>query len=241
MPDRSNDVRNLTFARSASWVGLYALLLALAIAASGQLGFSRSVTPELIAHYVRQYGPSARGRLEGWKGFVQGMLSRIRPVQDSSGEVELLSLVNRFFNGLPSSTDLALWGVEDYWATPSEFLAVGSGDCEDYVIAKYFALKELGIPIARLRVVYVKTWSSSQAAHMVLAYYPDPRADPLILDNLSGSIELASRRSDLTPVFSFNDEDLMSPGNDAMGIHLSGSSVRRWQDLTKKLERELTY
>lgn len=236
-PDRSNDVRKLKFARGASWAGLYVLLLASAIAASGQLGFSRSVTPGLIAHYLGLFGPSARGRLEGWKDFVRGIAGRTGPARNSSGEGELLSLVNRFFNRASSSSDLALWGVEDYWATPAEMLSIGGADCEDYAIAKYFTLKELGIPIARLRLVYARTWRS-QSAHMVLAYYPDPRADPLILDNLTGSIQLASDRPDLTPVFSFNDDDLMVPDT---GIQLSGSSVRQWRDVLEKLKRELTY
>jgi predicted transglutaminase-like cysteine proteinase len=231
-------VRKIKFARRASWAGLYALLLALAIPASGQLGLSSSVTPGLIAHYVGLFGPRARGRLDDWKEFVRETAARTGPARNSSGELELLSHVNRFFNRVPSSTDLALWGVDDYWATPSESVSIGGADCEDYAIAKYFALKELGIPIARLRLVYAKTWLSSQYAHMVLAYYPDPRADPLILDNLAGSIELASNRPDLTPVYSFNDDDLRVPD---MGIHISGTSVRQWQGVLEKLKRELTY
>ena len=128
----------LKFARRASWAGLCALLLASAVAASGQLGFSRSVTPGLITHYVGLFGPGARGRLEGWKKFVRGIEDRTAPARNSSGEIELLHLVNRFFNGVPSATDLALWGVVDYWATPSESLSIGGADCEDYAIAKYF-------------------------------------------------------------------------------------------------------
>lgn len=230
----------LKFARRASGAGLYALVLASVIAASGQLGFSRSVTPGLIAHYVRLYGPSARGRLEGWKEFVRGTVGRTEPARNSSGEVELLGLVNRFFNRVPSSTDLALWGVADYWATPSEMLSIGGADCEDYVIAKYFTLKELGIPVARLRLVYAKTWGSQTNAHMVLAYYPDPNADPLILDNLAGSIERASDRPDLTPVYTFNDDDLMFPQKDAYEFRMSAFN-RQWRDVLEKLERELTY
>jgi predicted transglutaminase-like cysteine proteinase len=235
------------------WAALYALLLTSAIAASGQPGFSRSVTPGLVAHYAGRFGPGVRERLEGWKEFVRATAGRtaaartgefeLLRVSDRTGpsrptEVELLGIVNRFFNRVPSSTDPVLWGVADYWATPSETLSIDGADCEDYAIAKYYALKELGVPIARLRLVYAKTWLSSQYAHMVLAYYPEPRADPLILDNLAGSIQLASDRPDLTPVYSFNDDDLQVP--DA-GIQISGSSVRQWRDVLQKLDRELTY
>lgn len=38
-----------------------------------------------------------------------------------------------------------IYTTSDYWATPYEFLARDKGDCEDYVIAKYFALLHLGI------------------------------------------------------------------------------------------------
>ena len=68
----------------------------------------------------------------------------------------------------------------------------------------------------------------------------DPRADPLILDNLNGSIQPASRRTDLVPVFSFNDDDLRFPGN-AMVVQMNSSSVRLWQILTEKLVREMAY
>ena len=230
----------LKIARRASWAGLYALLLASAIAASSQLGFSRSVTPRLIAHYVGLFGPSAKERLEGWRAFVRGTVGRAEPARNISGEVELLGLVNRFFNRVPSSTDVALWGVADYWATTSESLSIGGADCEDYAIAKYFTLKELGIPIARLRLVYAKTWGSQTNAHMVLAYYPDPHANPLILDNLAGSIELASDRPDLTPVYTFNDDDLLFPQKDAYEFRMSAFN-RQWRGVLEKLERELTY
>ena len=239
-PDRPNDVQKLKFARSVSWAGLYVLLLASAIAASGQLGSSRGVTPGLIAHYVGLFGASARGRLEDWKEHVREIGKRRGPARNPSGEVELLDPVNQFFNGLSYTTDLALWRVEDYWATPAEFQSIGGGDCEDFALAKYFALKELGIPAARLRLVYAKTWRSA-VGHIVLAYYPSPGADPLILDILSGSIELASQRRDLTPVFSFNDEDLLLPGMAAQRFELTGSSGRQWLILVEKLKRELAY
>ena len=41
---------------------------------------------------------------------------------------------------------------KDYWATPIEFMGTGAGDCEDYAIAKYFSLINLGIPEDKLRI-----------------------------------------------------------------------------------------
>jgi predicted transglutaminase-like cysteine proteinase len=204
-----------------------AVVAAAAFAASADLGFSRSVSERLTQHYMRLFGPGAATRLAGWKDFV-----RAADVK-SARQDELLRPVNGYFNRIPAFTDQAHWGAEDYWATPAETMASNGGDCEDYAIAKYFTLKELGVPISRLRLVYVRT---PRAAHMVLAYYPDAQSDPLILDNLHGSIESATARTDLTPVYSFNDEDLQLGPNMP---RVSATSNRKWADVMQKLEREL--
>lgn len=115
--------------------------------------------------------------------------------------------VNRFFNQLAFTSDLALWQQEDYWATPDEFLTQGAGDCEDFSVAKYFSLLRLGVPPERLRLVYVVS-KTLQQHHMVVAYYETPGAVPLLLDNIKGEILPANQRPDLVPVFSFNGEQL---------------------------------
>lgn len=219
---------------------LCALTAAAAFAAWGELGFSRSVTAGLIARHERQFGQGARGRLEGWKEFVRSTAGGSGQARGNPGESAYLRPVNGFFNRLQYSTDLAIWGAEDYWATPSEFLASNSGDCEDYAIAKYFTLKELGVPVVQLRLVYAKTWKSS-VAHMVLAYYSAPGADPLILDSLQSGIELASNRPDLIPVYTFNDEDILILRQGAPPIRLGATSTRKWRGVLEKLNLELTY
>ena len=52
--------------------------------------------------------------------------------------------VNRFVNGWAYRADADNYGRSDYWATPLEFFR-RSGDCEDYVIAKYRSLRLLGL------------------------------------------------------------------------------------------------
>lgn len=215
------------------------VLLAAAVVAAAELGYSRSMTPGLIAHRERQFGTGARQRLVGWQAFVRETATAGESAREP-GEDRLLRAVNRFVNRLPSVSDLQHWGVEDYWATPSETLASNGADCEDYAMAKYFTLKELGVPISRLRLVYAKT-SRSRDAHLVLAYYPSPSADPLILDNLVGSIQSASDRPDLIPVYTFNDDDLLWPQAGAPTIRLASTSNRKWKDVLDKLQAELTY
>lgn len=222
-----------------AFAAICALLAVAAIAVAAEPGYSRSLTAGLIAHRERQFGRGVRARLEGWQVFVRetaGPVERPRATDENG----LLRSANRYFNRIPSMTDLAHWGVVDYWATPSESLASDGADCEDYAIGKYFTLKELGVPISRLRLVYVKTWRSNEA-HMVLAYYPNPSADPLILDNLQGSIESAADRPDLIPVYTFNEEDLLWPQAGGQTIRLSAASNRKWKDLLEKLTLELRY
>ena len=219
---------------------LFAVAVLSALAASGELGFSRSVTPGLIGHYERQFGGAVRNRLAGWKEFMIDSAGAGDPTGGTSGEAKHLRPVNNFFNRLPSSTDRALWGVDEYWATPAEALSVNGADCEDFAFAKYFALKELGMASVRLRMVYAKQANSSEA-HMVLAYYPEPRAEPLILDNLDGRILPASQRPDLTPVYTFNDDELQYFQQGGSPVRLAPSAHRKWREYLEKLVRELAF
>ncbi|MFY9071543.1 transglutaminase-like cysteine peptidase [Aliarcobacter butzleri] len=114
-----------------------------------------------------------------------------------------LEKVNDFFNNVKYNSDQKIYGVSDYWATPIEFLAKDEGDCEDYVIAKYFALEYLGVPTSKMFLSYVKVKKSNEA-HMVLSYFETPTSEPIILDSLKKVILPASKRDDLTPVFNFN-------------------------------------
>lgn len=114
-----------------------------------------------------------------------------------------LEKVNNFFNNVKYNSDQKIYGVSDYWATPIEFLARDEGDCEDYVIAKYFALEYLGVPTSKMFLSYVKVKKSNEA-HMVLSYFETPTSEPIILDSLKKVILPASKRDDLTPVFNFN-------------------------------------
>lgn len=150
-----------------------------------------------------------------------------------------LAAVNSFFNQrLAFREDIDTWGVPDYWAAPLESLDKRAGDCEDYAIGKYFALTSSGVPASRLRMVYVRARLAGQSlAHMVLAYYAEPGADPLILDNLRPEVLPASRRPDLTPVFSFNTEGLwQGTGQTTAGDPIARLSV--WRDLVAKARAE---
>ena len=68
-----------------------------------------------------------------------------------------LGWLNRTVNvTIRQASDWALYRVADYWASPLETLDSGAGDCEDYAILKYVALRELGVSSDDLRFVIVQ-------------------------------------------------------------------------------------
>ncbi|MFA0087148.1 transglutaminase-like cysteine peptidase [Vibrio sp. 10N.261.51.F12] len=175
------------------------------------------------------YGARAGKRVETWRAVLSDLQGQPEKVQ--------LEKVNAFFNQLNFVDDIKLWGKKDYWATPLEFLGSNAGDCEDFTIAKYFSLLELGVSDKKLRLVYVKAIELNQF-HMVLAYYETPRAQPLILDNLIGEIKPASKRNDLLPIYSFNGRNLWVMKTTQGKLAGKSSRLKLWNDLRSR-ERSL--
>jgi len=184
---------------------------------------------------TKRFGPKAANAMRDWQAALND--------SKSSSETEKLRFINAYVNGRVTFVDdKTAWGVEDYWATPLESLGRGVGDCEDYVIAKYFSLRYLGVAVSKLRLTYARARIGGPAstitqAHMVLAYYSSPDAEPLILDSLISEIRPASRRSDLAPVFSFNTEGVWMTGGKPPPAGGS-SGLTRWQDLLTRMKSE---
>ena len=182
---------------------------------------------DLLEYVEREFGSTARERLTDWETLVSE--------HESSPEDRQIHVVNRFFNQRAFVSDQQHWGRQDYWATPVEFLATNAGDCEEFANAKYVTLRAMGIPEQRLRITYVDAVHLEQA-HMVLAYYPGDGAEPLILDNLMTSIQPASRRTDLTPVYSFNGTDLWLARDERTDRRVgSADDVRQWRYLRNRM------
>ena len=180
----------------------------------------------------QRYGARAAETVVAWRRLMDE--SRALPDTDK------LNRVNAFFNRrILFQTDWEVWGQEDYWATPLEFMGKGAGDCEDFVIAKYMTLKMLGIGNDRLRLIYVmaKSGSTASVAHMVLGFYAQPTGEPLILDNLITSVRAASQRSDLVPVFSFNSDGLWVGGS-ATSAADPTTRLSRWRDVLERMRQD---
>jgi len=211
------------------WLSLWLVLL-LVISPGLGAGWDFSA---ISTRTERLYGPAtpaARQRIDEWAALLN---------QPSQGTIQdKLKQVNQFFNArMAFRDDIVVWKQQDYWATPIEFLRKGAGDCEDFALAKYFTLREMGVPANQLRITYVKALELNQA-HMVVTWYPTPTAIPLVLDNLKTAILPATQRTDLLPVYAFNGEGLWLPqsgGNKRVG---DSKRLSRWQDLLTRMRAE---
>ena len=115
---------------------------------------------------------------------------------------KMATAVNNMMNQKRYVTDKANYGKNDYWATPVEFMQRG-GDCEDFAIAKYTALRALGVPENRLRVAIVQDLEKN-IPHAVLIVYTDQ--GPMLLDNQIKTAVNVNKVSHYKPIFSINQE-----------------------------------
>lgn len=182
---------------------------------------------------LTRFGSEAVKSVSDWEQLVATSLSARLPAQ--------LSATNDFFNErLRWMSDESIYGVEDYWATPLESLAAGEADCEDFSIAKYVTLLALGVDPKSLRLIYVKAERPGGViqAHMVLAWYAHPAAAPLILDNINAAVLPAANRQDLTPIFSFNADDLWIGGATGPSSAKPQMRLSRWRQVLDRIVDE---
>lgn len=210
------------------------------IAASLCLVLSVLWTHTLADDYVLAMLEKVRQRYgeEAYQNVMR--LNELYAQLSGTSEMTKIGMINDFVNQhVMFVDDINIWGKEDYWATPLETLGKGAGDCEDFSIAKYTLLKKLGVLQDKLRMTYVRARMSSGAlrAHMVVAYYATPNSDPLILDNLNFQILPASRRSDLFPVFSFNEQGLFVANNPNQRAG-SPNNISKWRDVLTRMRQD---
>jgi len=186
------------------------------------------LSDSVIQKFEQKYGSEPAEQLRQWRELLQ--------VSKGDSEMEKLIAVNNFFNRrLKFIDDISHWKKNDYWATPFEFIGTGAGDCEDFSIAKYFSLLELGVPNDKLRITYVKALVYNQA-HMVVTYFSEPGTIPLVLDNINPAIEPADKRKDLLPVYSFNGTGLWLAKQRGLGKKAGGADrISLWTDLNNKM------
>lgn len=116
--------------------------------------------------------------------------------------VEKLRVVNLAVNRMIDyASDRQVHGRTDYWATPSQTLDAGRGDCEDYAILKMAALKAAGVPASSMTLVVLRD-RERDLFHAVLAVATDK--GHFILDNAHDAVLLDSAISRYQPLFSMS-------------------------------------
>jgi predicted transglutaminase-like cysteine proteinase len=184
-----------------------------------------NIDQEQLNSIEKKFGTQGKNRVEEWDSMME-----------SSKDESILNKiknVNDFFNQITYQSDSIHWKKQDYWATPFEFMGSGAGDCEDYAIAKYFSLIKLGVPDDKLRITYVsykKSNSAFEEAHMVLTYYHKVGMEPVVLDNIDKVLQVASKRTDLKPVYSFNASGLWQAKTKGEA-RVGDNNLKSWKDL----------
>lgn len=190
-----------------------------------------NISQQELDKFTEKYGEQAKKRVLIWDNVIE--------TSKTKKTLHKLKIVNDFFNKITYKLDSQHWNKKDYWAAPFEFMGTGAGDCEDYAIAKYFSLRKLGIPDEKLRIMYVKYQGRSRGfeqAHMVLTYYHKPNSTPIVLDNINKKLQLATKRKDLKPVYSFNASGLWQAKNKGKSFKQVGeNNLKSWKDLMSRI------
>jgi predicted transglutaminase-like cysteine proteinase len=119
-----------------------------------------------------------------------------------------LGWINRAVNlSIRSMSDWAQYGYADYWASPLQTLSSGAGDCEDYAIVKYIALRHLGIAPGDLRLLIVRD-KMREALHAIVTVRFEQQW--LILDNRTMAMLSTEQSQRYSPLFVMDDQGVRS-------------------------------
>ncbi|MGH1378886.1 MAG: transglutaminase-like cysteine peptidase [Alphaproteobacteria bacterium] len=135
------------------------------------------------------------------KRIIQDIQSELAEYKSSS-IYGMAKQVNAMMNKQKYIGDNKNWGKSDYWATPIEFMTRG-GDCEDFAIAKYVALRAMGVPENHMRIAIVQD-QMKNIPHAILIVYSERGA--IVLDNQIKDVRHANSISHYKPIFSINRE-----------------------------------
>ncbi|WP_339861641.1 transglutaminase-like cysteine peptidase [Paremcibacter congregatus] len=126
--------------------------------------------------------------------------SLLNSLEDRSPDQQITE-INLYMNKAPYITDMRNWGVPDYWATLRQFFRK-DGDCEDYAIAKYLSLKELGFDVDAMRIVVVQDTNLDVPHAVLVVSVGDTR---LVLDNQISYVVKEKAVLHYKPLYSINE------------------------------------
>lgn len=171
----------------------------------------QTLTPAAVKgdEIARAISKPRSGKVEDWKAFVAEIQILVSngALDAPAQSVAMFDQVNRFWNRrVFFSTDARHYSMEDVWTTPFETLSEGSGDCEDFAIAKYFTLLEAGVPESAL-ALSLGFYQPTGEAHITLTVTLG-NGEQLVLDNLVTAVKTVQERRDLNAVLTMNRQTL---------------------------------
>ncbi|MEA1914505.1 MAG: transglutaminase-like cysteine peptidase [Campylobacterota bacterium] len=156
-------------------------------------------TSGAIKKIQKEYGGRSGERLSNW--------NKVMKNAKNDSPLAQARKIDKYFNQYRGKSDATIKNVKyavDTWRTFRNFMGQLGGDCEDYVLSKYYSLVKLGVPKRKLQIW--TGWSNigRGGRHAVLAYFVDGK-DPIILDNLTRYAQRFSKRKSFTPYVYFNE------------------------------------
>jgi len=198
---------------------MFVILVAPGICVAGLFGYDESEKSNLslftqwlsvLERHIKERKPSqmAEGNCVGHKldqCHVSNWMAFLKNIQHLPAREQMVR-VNYFANRQNYIFDIDNYGVDDYWATPREFLS-NHGDCEDYAITKMLSLKILGFDMQGIRLVVLQD-TNLGIAHAVLAVdvKTSKQDDTLIMDNQIDEIVSHKHILHYVPVYAVNEE-----------------------------------
>ena len=137
--------------------------------------------------------PGESCKLQQWRSYIDSLrgLDPMRQVAE----------VNTRMNSARYIEDINNYGDTDYWATPGQFFD-RSGDCEDYAIAKFLTLIELGFSNEQMRIAVVHD-TNLNLIHAVLVVYVNDVG--YLLDNQIEQVVQVDSVRHYRPYYSLNE------------------------------------
>ena len=128
---------------------------------------------------------------------ISAMLKQAALKAETETPYEAMSLINSSVNNLIRyRADRG-----DIWATPVETATSGTGDCEDYAIAKMWLLRSIGYTPDQLQLVVLRD-TKTRLFHSVLAVHVAGKS--YILDNMSPRVLADAMIKNYVPIESFS-------------------------------------
>ena len=149
----------------------------------------------------------------------RAVLDRVRGLAPDDRVRTINSWVNQHIH---FASDRAVYGVDDYWATATESLSRGRGDCEDYAIAKLELLRAAGAPADDLYLVLVQDLVSRQTHALAVVRTDGGLA---VLDNRSDEIQAGDTAGDYRPIMTLGDDAVWIHGFAVAAVAARGAQV----------------